>query len=126
MPSAKKGDRTEQQKDPESDRRVTPGTPKRLRKIACEKVANAPATLGVGAINSSMRTDDQAVKVVDKTWVARFGACNREVGSRATIDASQLAHLFAVQPSQRHAIQELQQLFQPLPGILTFIDEAIE
>jgi hypothetical protein len=82
----------------EGYRGVAPRAAKRLRKVAQEKLAYARAAFHrLRAIDAPVRADDETVEIIDKARVARFGARNRQIGRRATIDASEFAHLFAVQ-----------------------------
>jgi len=73
-----------------------------------------------------MSPNYQAIEIIDKSRVARFGARNRQIRSGPPIDAAQLSHFFAMQLAQGHAIEKLQQLLEPLPDVLAFVDETID
>jgi len=125
-PRARKRDHAEDQKHHETGGGIAPSAPKSLRKIAGKEVANAPSALRVGPINPAVRPNDKTVEVINQPRVARLSARNREVRSRAPVNAAQFAHLFAMQAPERHAVEMMQQAFKPLPGVLAFVDETIE
>jgi len=62
-----------------------------------------------------MRSNHQAVEIVDQPRIARLSPRDRQIGRGAPIDAPEFAHFFAVQPPQRHVIDAMQQFFQSLP-----------
>ena len=123
---AKKRDRREYHEHRECGRGVAPGAPEGLRKVMRKEPDRSRKPVTIGPINSSMSPDYQAIEVIDKARVARFGARNRQIRSGPPIDAAQLAHFFAMQLAQGHAIEKLQQLLEPLPDVLAFVDEAID
>jgi len=82
--------------------------------------------LRVGAINAAVGANHQAIEIIDQPRVARLRPGNGEIGSRAAIDAPQLAHLVALQATQRHLIETLEQFLESLPDGLAFIDETIK
>src|SRR5205807_1454897 len=126
VPRSEKSNRGEQPEDRECGRGIAPGAPKRPREIAREKVANALAAFRIRAINPSMSANHQAIQIINQSRVARLSTGDRQVRSGAAIDAAQLAHLFPMKLSERHTIEKLQQLFEPLPDCLAFLDEAID
>ena len=77
-------------------------------------------------INAAVRPNYQAVEVIDQARVAGFSASDRQIRSGAPVDATKFAHLFTVQFSQRHPVNAVQKFLQPLPGVLAFVNEAIE
>jgi glutamate formiminotransferase len=118
--------KAENTKDGKGHGRVAPGAPERLRKIASKEISETLTALRVGAINPAMRPNNQTVEIIHQPRIARFGARNCEIRSSPPVDAAELADLFAVQLMQRHPIKHVQQLFQPLPHRLPFVDEAID
>ena len=106
-------------------KRVAPGATKRLRQFASEETANSFTALRVGAIDAAVRANHQTVQIVDQTRIARLRARDGEIGSGATIDAAQFAHFVALQTPQRSAVEQLEQILEPLPGVLALVDEAI-
>src|SRR6266496_1694755 len=125
-PRSEKTERSEKKKDHSRSRGVTPSATERLRKIARKEIPNAPPSLGVGAINTAMGANHQAIEIIDQPRVAGFGPSNCEIRSRAAIDAPQLAHLVALQATQCHLIETLKKFLESLPDGLAFIDEAIQ
>ena len=126
MARSNEGNRSEQPEDSKSHRGVAPRPPKRARKFIRKEVRDTPAALGIRAVDAAVRANDEAVEIVDEPRITRLSPRDREVRCRATIDAAQLAHLFAVQLAQRHPIQKLKQIFKPLPDVLALVDEAIQ
>ena len=123
---AKKRDRREYDEHRKRSRRVAPGAPEGLREVMRKEPARPRKPVTIGPINPSMSPNYQAIEIIDKSGVARFGARNRQIRSGPPIDAAQLAHFFAMQLAQGHAIEQLQQLLEPLPDVLAFVDEAID
>ena len=95
------------------------------REIAREEVADALTALGIRAINATVSADHQAIEVIDQTWVPRFRPRDRQVGGGPPVDATQLAHLFAVQLAQRHPVEQMQQLLESLPDVFALADEPV-
>jgi len=92
-----KAKEAEDKKNEERNEGVAPGAAERLRQLVCEVVENLLAALRVGAIDATVGANDEAVEVVNQTRIARLGAGDGQVGSGATVDAAEFAHLFAVQ-----------------------------
>ena len=73
----------------ESQSRVTPGATKRARKLTRIEISNALGSLRVGAIDTTMRTNDQTVEIVDQPRIAGLRAGDSQVGSGAAIRCGQ-------------------------------------
>src|ERR1051326_1179239 len=80
----------------------------------------------LGAIDATMRANDETVQVVDQARIARFRARDGEVRGRATINAAEFAHFLASQTFQRRCVEQLEQVFESLPGVFALSDEAID
>src|SRR5205085_9027689 len=85
-----------------------------------------PRPITTSPINPSMGPNYQAIQIIDESRVARCRASNCEIRSGPPVDAAQLAHFFAMQLTQSHTIEKLQQLLEPLPDVLALVDEAID
>ena len=85
-----------------------------------------PQPITISPINPSMGPNYQAIQIIDESRVARFRASNCQIRSGPPVDAAQLAHFFAMQLTQSHAVEKLQQLLEPLPDVLALVDEAID
>src|SRR5439155_12555046 len=104
--------RSEKKKDQCSSRGITPGATESLRKVACKEIPNATAALRISPINAAMSANHQTVQIIDQPRVAGFRPSNGEIRSRAAIDATQFAHLVALQSPQRHLIETLEQFLE--------------
>ena len=72
-----------------------------------------------------MRTNNEAVEIVDQPRIPRLGARNGEIRSSAPVNASQLPNLFASQTAQRSRVEQLEQILEPLPGLFAVGDESV-
>src|SRR6185295_6252066 len=103
--SAYKTEDRENHEDREREKRVAPGASESLRQFVREECEDAFPAARLSAIDAAVRANDETVQVIDEARVARFGARNREIRGRASIDAAQFAHFFAPQTLQCRGVE---------------------
>src|SRR6185295_7291848 len=79
FPGADKSNKTEQREHAERECGVTPCSPEGLRKIAGEKVYDAPSALSISAIDSTMSADYQVVEIIHEAWISRLCPRYRQI-----------------------------------------------
>jgi hypothetical protein len=95
----------EKHENEERRKRVTPRAAKRLWEFMREVAADFFAALRIGAVDAPVRADDETVEIIHQSRIAGFGARDREIGSRAAVNAAEFANFFTPEAFQRCVIQ---------------------